>query len=66
VEQHGDHDEGRSDYGRAQRHKVIDNALFDGVAEKGPSGCSTTGSGRTANGPPPSLVQFRNIYIKEQ
>ena len=47
-------------------YTVIDNALFEGVPEKGPIGLQH--HGRWADGEwagPPSLVQFRNIYIKE-
>jgi hypothetical protein len=45
---------------------VIDNALLPGLPEKGPVGLQHHGG--FADGKylgPPSLVQFRNIYIKE-
>ncbi len=47
--------------------KVIDNALFDGVAEKGAIGLQHHGEWKDGQwAGPPSLVQFRNIYIREQ
>ena len=48
-------------------HLVIDNALMPGVPEKGPIGLQHHG-GKKADGtwsPASSLVQFRNIFIKE-
>jgi hypothetical protein len=46
---------------------VIENALFDGVAESGPIGLQHHGQWKDgAWAGPPSLVQFRNIYIREQ
>ncbi len=47
-------------------HTVIDNAQIPGLAARGPIGLQH--HGRWENGKwvgPPSLVQFRNIYIKE-
>ena len=45
---------------------VIDNAQIPGIPEKGPIGLQH--HGRWQNGEfvgPPSLVQFRNIFVKE-
>jgi hypothetical protein len=48
-------------------HTVIENALFDGVPESGPIGLQHHGQWKDgAWAGPPSLIQFRNIYIKEQ
>lgn len=45
---------------------VIDNALLPGIPESGPIGLQHHGSKRNGEWvSPPSLVQFRNIYIKE-
>lgn len=45
---------------------VIENALLPGLPEKGPIGLQHHGSKRGGEWvSPPSLVQFRNIYIKE-
>ena len=47
-------------------YTVIDNAQIPGIAEKGPIGLQHHGrmkDGRWVS--PPSLVQFRNIFIKE-
>jgi hypothetical protein len=45
---------------------VIENALLPGIPEKGPVGLQHHGSKRNGEWvSPPSLVQFRNIYIKE-
>jgi hypothetical protein len=47
--------------------RVIDNALFHGVPEKGAIGLQHHGEWKDGQwAGPPSLVQFRNIYIKEQ
>ena len=46
--------------------KVIDNAQMPGIAGEGPVGLQHHGGkkdGKWAG--PPSLVQFKNIYIKE-
>ncbi|HYT89634.1 MAG TPA: DUF1080 domain-containing protein [Gemmataceae bacterium] len=48
--------------------EVISNAQLPGVAEEGPLALQHHGSFNTKTGQwtgPPSLVQFRNIYIKE-
>ncbi len=46
--------------------KVIDNALLPGIPLEGPIGLQHHGSKREGKWvSPPSLVQFRNIYIKE-
>lgn len=46
--------------------RVIDNALLPGIPEDGPIGLQHHGSKRNGEWvSPPSLVQFRNIYIKE-
>ncbi len=48
-------------------YKVIENALFEGVADKGPIGLQHHGEWKDGQwAGPPALVQFRNIYIKEQ
>jgi len=45
---------------------VIENALLPGIAEKGPIGLQHHGDKKNGDWvSPPSLVQFRNIYIKE-
>ena len=45
---------------------VIDNALLPGIPESGPIGLQHHGSKRNGEWvSPPSLVQFRNIYVKE-
>ena len=45
---------------------VIENALLPGIAEKGPIGLQHHGDKKNGEWvSPPSLVQFRNIYIKE-
>ena len=45
---------------------VIENALLPGLPERGPIGLQHHGSKRNGEWvSPPSLVQFRNIYIKE-
>ncbi len=45
---------------------VIDNALLPGMPEKGPIGLQHHGSKKDGEwNSPPSLVQFRNIFIKE-
>jgi len=45
---------------------VIENALLPGIPERGPIGLQHHGSKRNGDWvSPPSLVQFRNIYIKE-
>ena len=46
--------------------KVIENATIPGIATAGPIGLQHHGTwnGTRWNGPP-SLIQFRNIYIKE-
>jgi hypothetical protein len=45
---------------------VIENALLPGLPEKGPIGLQHHGSKKDGVwAGPPSLVQFRNIYIKE-
>lgn len=47
-------------------YTVIDDALFEGVPDEGPIGLQH--HGQWADGKwtgPPSLVQFRNIYIRE-
>ena len=47
-------------------HKVIDNAVLPGLPEKGRLALQHHGSYRDGKWlGPPSLVQFRNIYIKE-
>lgn len=47
-------------------HKVIDNALVPELPAKGPIGLQHHGSWRDGKwAGPPSLIQFRNIYIKE-
>jgi hypothetical protein len=46
---------------------VIDNAQFFGVPEKGAIGLQHHGEWKDGQwAGPPSLVQFRNVYIKEQ
>jgi hypothetical protein len=48
-------------------YRVIDNAQFFGVPEKGSIGLQHHGEWKDGQwAGPPSLVQFRNIYIKEQ
>ena len=45
---------------------VIENALLPGLPEEGPIGLQHHGSKKDGDwNSPPSLVQFRNIYIKE-
>lgn len=45
---------------------VIENALMPGIPEKGPIGLQHHGNKKDGEWvAPPSLVQFRNIYIKE-
>ena len=45
---------------------VIENALLPGLPEEGPIGLQHHGSKKDGEwNSPPSLVQFRNIYIKE-
>ena len=45
---------------------VLENAQLPGIAEKGPIGLQHHGSKKNGEWTgPPSLVQFRNIYIKE-
>jgi len=45
---------------------VIENALLPGIAEKGPIGLQHHGDKKNGEWvSPPSLVQFRKIYIKE-
>jgi hypothetical protein len=46
--------------------KVIDNARLPGVPAEGPIGLQHHGEKRDGKWVgPPSLVQFKNIYIKE-
>ena len=45
---------------------VIENALMPGIPENGPIGLQHHGEKKDGEwAGPPSLVQFRNIYIKE-
>jgi hypothetical protein len=45
---------------------VIENALLPGLPESGPVGLQHHGSKENGEwNSPPSLVQFKNIYIKE-
>jgi hypothetical protein len=45
---------------------VIENAQVPGIPEKGPIGLQHHGEKKNGEWVgPPSLVQFRNIYIKE-
>jgi hypothetical protein len=45
---------------------VIENAQLPGIPESGPIGLQHHGSKRNGEWvSPPSLVQFRNIFIKE-
>ncbi len=48
-------------------YTVIDNATFEGVADKGPIGLQHHGEWKDGQwAGPPALIQFRNIYIREQ
>ena len=51
---------------RMNGYTVIDNAQFPGLAERGPIGLQHHGEMRDGKWTgPPSLIQFRNIYIRE-
>jgi hypothetical protein len=51
---------------RMNGYTVIDNAQFPGLRERGPIGLQHHGAMRDgAWTGPPSLIQFRNIYIRE-